>query len=94
MFFLFSLNGLSGLLVFFLEIVVFKRFVIHYSLNVLFPFVFGFAEFINAFSERAKKFGYFLGSKKKEHDQKDQYDFSTAKVSNEGEGRGNSCGHK
>ena len=69
---------------FFLEVVVFQGFLVHHVIYVLFPFVLGFTEFIDTFSERAKKLRYFLGSEKKEYDQKDKNDFSTAKVSDEG----------
>ena len=67
-----------------LEIMIFDRFLVHDVGNVLFPFVFGFPEFIDPFAQGTEEFGYFLRSKEQEDDQKDKYDFSAAKVSDEG----------
>ena len=63
---------------------IFYRFLAHDFVNILFPLVLCFAEFVDAFTQRAEEFWYFLCSEEKEDDKKDKYDFPAAEVSDEG----------
>jgi Sec-independent protein translocase protein TatA len=49
---------------------IFQGFLAHDVIDVLFPFVFGFAEFVDSFAQGAKQFGNFLGTEKKKNDKK------------------------
>ena len=63
---------------------IFQWFLTHDFVDVVFPFVFGFAEFVDPFAQGAKQFGDFLGTEKKKDDKKNQNHFSAAEVSKEG----------
>ena len=62
---------------------IFQRFLAHDVIDVLFPFVFGFSEFVDSFAKGAKEFGNFLGTEKKKNDKKNKNHFSAAEVSKE-----------